>query len=346
VPELNDERMAAAQDKILYLQVLIGEGAEIAELVRELVLNVREILLQFDEEEFPNSVVIVRGDDRLGRAPFEVESLSSLRRLVPIESDLLIEVTLAGQIRVSYEAVSHQPEATRIKYVLGPDGEKIVTPATTYATDPPSGSRSQFGVSSFVAMNEALSYYALHVAKFVDCAFLKDAWFDTGRILHTNKPEAAMRDSLLHFLKVRLRDSRHVVVMPEQNVNATNPVDIRVTWMSSNHMALIEVKWLGDSINAVGTGPSSTKFRDSRAIEGYVQLLEYLKAQDQTTPHQVARGYLAVFDGRRGGIGFTNGAPTASRPHEYRSADIDYSAQETHPRMAPPTRMYVEVAAA
>lgn len=97
--------------------------------------------------------------------------------------------------------------------------------------------------------------------------------------------------------------------------NATHPVDIKVTWPAINNVALIEVKWLGDS--------GQTQYRDARANEGAKQLIDYLASSVQEEPDKHFVGYLTVFDGRRG-----------KTSNQYERQEINYRSEySSHPSM-------------
>ena len=104
-------------------------------------------------------------------------------------------------------------------------------------------------------------------------------------------------------------------VKREQIVDATHPVDIKVTWPAINNVALIEVKWLGDS--------GQTQYRDARANEGAKQLIDYLASSVQEEPDKHFVGYLTVFDGRRG-----------KTSNQYERQEINYRSEySSHPSM-------------
>lgn len=102
---------------------------------------------------------------------------------------------------------------------------------------------------------------------------------------------------------------------PVSIVDATHPVDIKVTWPAINNVALIEVKWLGDS--------GQTQYRDARANEGAKQLIDYLASSVQEEPDKHFVGYLTVFDGRRG-----------KTSNQYERQEINYRSEySSHPSM-------------
>jgi len=153
---------------------------------------------------------------------------------------------------------------------------------------------SNFGVPRFHSLKDALEDYRLRTARHTGCKILEKIWFDSNRIFFIPKPESLMRDSLVQFLNNVLGSEAQV--RPEQNVNETEPVDIFIHWYMSQHLALIEVKWMGKSHNGVKI---TTEYGEARANHGAKQLADYLDENYRTAPLHAARAYLIVFDARR-----------------------------------------------
>lgn len=142
-------------------------------------------------------------------------------------------------------------------------------------------------------------------------------YFD-GRISEVDKDYASTRIVFMLGNK-RIEVVRNFfpdnTVKREQIVDATHPVDIKVTWPAINNVALIEVKWLGDS--------GQTQYRDARANEGAKQLIDYLASSVQEEPDKHFVGYLTVFDGRRG-----------KTSNQYERQEINYRSEySSHPSM-------------
>lgn len=171
---------------------------------------------------------------------------------------------------------------------------------------------SIFARPAYKQLNEAFDNYDRQYVRASSCGILSQAWADPDKQNFTNKPEHYMRDSLFQYLQNTLRNYS---IKREQNVDATHPVDIKVTWPNISNVALIEIKWLGNS--------ATVKYRDARANEGAKQLCEYLEASASEEPDKYFMGYLAVFDGRRG--------KTANK---YQNRDIIYQQEYlSHPMM-------------
>lgn len=206
--------------------------------------------------------------------------------------------------------------------------EKVFSVQKTFAAV------SVFAVPAFRDLLEALQYYDLHFCRHTQCFLLQDIWHDDGRLRLNNKPEATMRRSLDQYLRGVLRDAE---VRPEQNVDETHPVDIKVTWTAARRIALIEIKWVGDSVDEYGK--TSTVYRDARARSGAKQLADYLDENAEYVPGHVCRGYLVVFDARRGKIDSGRSDHLLSYQHTELSYDPKYDEERTD--FAPPLRFYM-----
>ena len=164
----------------------------------------------------------------------------------------------------------------------------------------------------YLELDEAMDYYNTRYVRDSSCAVLSQIWTDEAKREFVQKPEHFMRDSLWQCLQNILRNH---TVKREQIVDATHPVDIKVTWPAINNVALIEVKWLGDS--------GQTQYRDARANEGAKQLIDYLASSVQEEPDKHFVGYLTVFDGRRG-----------KTSNQYERQEINYRSEySSHPSM-------------
>lgn len=202
------------------------------------------------------------------------------------------------------------------------------------------GMASAFAVPTFTDLVEALKDYEQKMARHCRCKILAGAWEDHERLHFRSKPEATMRDSLTQFLMTTLRAE----VRPEQNVDETQPVDIKITWTFTNRLALVEVKWLGDSRDAVGSA-NVTRYRDKRARDGAKQLADYLDDNLPYAPTHITRGYLVVFDGRRRGLRKSSGKPpTVAEAQHYRKVEIKFKPKYERKRddFAAPVRLFLE----
>lgn len=206
------------------------------------------------------------------------------------------------------------------------------------------GARSNFAVATVRDLEEALEKYR-QVAADVRCPILEHIWIGCRsghRLVLRNKPEATMRRSLEWFLSTRIRGD--VSVRSEHNTDESKPVDLVVNWFGSKMRALIEIKWLGDSLSSGSSGTRFTTYRDRRAQQGADQLIDYLDREQSTEPNTSLKGYLVVFDGRRRGV-IDSGTPLTSMDALfYRGREIslsrDYAAERTE--IAPLIRYFLE----
>lgn len=191
-------------------------------------------------------------------------------------------------------------------------------------------------------LNEALQDYKNERIRNVSCEHFKNAWDNNKWIYFKNKPEEIMQLSLSEFLKSRIRG---INTTREYPLGASKPVDIRVYWREANRAALIEVKWLGQSLKEDKT--LGTSYSNSRAKDGVKQIKEYIDLEKRDTPVIITKGFLIVIDGRRRNI---NSSIVNSISHE---DGFYYSCQEltieeslhywkTHPNIEKPIRMFVE----
>jgi hypothetical protein len=182
--------------------------------------------------------------------------------------------------------------------------------------------RSQFSVPTLSNLREALECYARENVRESTCYLFRQAWQDDKRLFFKAKPEAKMRDSLTQFLRNRL--GADYDVLPEQNVNERNPVDIRINpKFANNRLMLIEIKWLGYSV--ADDGHITARHKEPRAQEGATQLAEYLDEQLRTAPSHVVQGYYVIIDGRRENL--SEGATEISQADglHYETRDITFS---------------------
>lgn len=152
-----------------------------------------------------------------------------------------------------------------------------------------------------------------------------------------------MQLALKEFLEDRIRGIKTTV--REYNLGASKPVDIRVFWSEANRAALIEVKWLGQSLNE--SGQLGTSYANGRANEGMRQVKEYIDLERGDTPTIITKGYLIVIDGRRRNISNSK-VQTVSRQDgmHFSSNELniknDLKYWTTHPNIEQPIRMFVE----
>ncbi|MCP4176392.1 MAG: hypothetical protein GY756_01340, partial [bacterium] len=148
--------------------------------------------------------------------------------------------------------------------------------------------------------------------------------------------------SIKEYLGSRIRG---VKIVREYNLGASKPVDVRVYWREANRAALIELKWMGQSLKK--NGDLGLKYSNSKSNDGMKQIKEYIDLERGDTPSIITKGYLVVIDGRRKNIS-TNKVNSISRENGYYYANKDLKINsdkkywETHPNITKVRRMFVE----
>jgi hypothetical protein len=130
-------------------------------------------------------------------------------------------------------------------------------------------------------------------------------------------------------------------VWPEQVVDESHPVDIRVQpRLSNNRLMLIEIKWLGCSV--ADDGHITARHKTPRAQEGADQLAQYLDDQRRFAPTRVIQGYYVIIDGRRENLneGMTEICRLDGMHYEDKELEFDPAHHDTRRDFDPPYRMF------
>jgi hypothetical protein len=214
----------------------------------------------------------------------------------------------------------------------------LVTPVIKVIED----SVSQFFINYFTDLRQALIAYRDSMARTSKCHLLREAWVDENRLFFVHKPEFRLRKSLHNYLYAYLRHDE-IDLREEQNVDDSDPVDIKIVWRMENRSAIIEVKWIGKSLNK-HLGKITADYFDSRARSGAKQLAEYLEKHRQEAAKEDTRGYLVVFDCRRYGLKATSTAVTKVKGLRYQNQEIEYKPEyhKTRDDFDEPIRMFLE----
>lgn len=204
------------------------------------------------------------------------------------------------------------------------------------------GAISQFLLNSFTDLREALLAYRDSMARTSKCHLLCEAWAEKNRLWFDTKPEFRLRKALHNHLYSYLRHDG-IDLREEQNVDDSHPVDIKVVWRMENRSAIVEVKWIGKSIN-LKTRKITANYGDARARRGAKQLAEYLEAHRQQAAKEDTRGYLVVFDCRRKKLKPTATALAKADGLHYRNREIAYNPEFHKARQDfdEPIRMFLE----
>lgn len=296
-------------------------GAPGMSALKSLMAFLSECYKIVDVESVTSPLVVIHplsgfSEDSLPSNPTHCSDIESLR--AKIKGSGLICLRNRGfdywaQVQINLTSLSNRA----IVYCFEPDAERFVVDGVEYPVQPAdSAQASVFSRPAYGDLREALEKYRSRI-RHSSCRLFIDAWEDDKRLFFASGPEEAMRRSLHQFLDTVLRDAE---VRPEQNVDESHPIDVKITWRFSNRLALIEIKWLGKSRK---NGEIRVKYSDSRAREGATQLSNYLDANLTAAPDNVTRGYLVVFDGRRHGL-------NDSSTQIDRAAGFHYESREIH----------------
>ena len=191
-------------------------------------------------------------------------------------------------------------------------------------------------------VQEALLDYKNDRIRNVSCEHFKKCWYDDNWIYLKNKPEEQMQLSLAEFLKNRIRG---IDVRREFNLGASKPVDIRIFWNEANRAALIEIKWLGQSLNK--DDKIGTAYTNVRANDGMKQIKEYIDMDKKDGPSIISKGYLVVIDARRRNISKHKvGTITRNDGLHYVDSELNIDDDKQYwtsfPNIEKPVRMFVE----
>lgn len=202
------------------------------------------------------------------------------------------------------------------------------------------GNDSYFSIQTFKGLEEALDYYKSKIARHSECETLKSVWYDENRIFFKKRPEHYLRDSLTHYLKISLRNTE---ARPEQVMDRSHPVDIKITWALVNRLAIIEIKWLGKSL-ATRKKQFTNIYTETRARSGAEQLSNYLDENLRQSPTYATKGYLVIFDGRRMNCNTTTTLIGKESAMKYVNSDIKYDPEfhRTRTDFASPVRFFME----
>jgi hypothetical protein len=250
--------------------------------------------------------------------------------------ELLLQTALRDPIELSVTAVVYH-YTDKDYFVV--DGR--LQPVTNITNFP-----SMWGVPTFFDLDDALEHYRDSIAMTCSCPILQTAWHDPNRRwIFINKPEDTLQQSLTSYLRMTLRTHKRIEIRREQPIGQSRPPDIKVTWTMTNRIALIEVKWMGASVNERNTG-ISWQPGERDANEGAQQLAEYLDLNADEAPSHQTRGHLVVYDGRRLNIRLDSTALSRDEAYYYVTREVawepDYSV-ERHD-FARPVRFFIRPA--
>jgi hypothetical protein len=305
-----DQRHIDSYKKIvdtLYLPMVLDDyGADKQDLLIHLTDSISKIYKYLKYNSFKSVVIYVSIESITslttitGANPIKIVSYDNLSPLVG--ERIVIEVKANGDLNYSidfaFNVRANRQGAIIYSFLKETETEIIFGKVNDKKLPSIPDSDSYFAIQTYKDLDLALEDYNTKVARHSECGYLKDIWADTNKIFFKPKPEHILRDSLTFFLKIRLRNTE---VRPEQVVDKSHPVDIKVTWTLASHLALIEIKWLGKALHTSGKKRIKKTYTERRALEGAKQLADYLDANLIQSPVKTTRGYLAIFDARRWG---------------------------------------------
>jgi hypothetical protein len=262
-------------------------------------------------------------------------------RLPAIGESITVVDVHEGVYRVWESATLAEADASEIAIVYRYEArvETFVIAGHRYQLDKPASSyASNFSRPRFSSLREALIDYGNRFIRKSTCFIFRDAWEHETRLFLKPKPEQVIRRSLQQYLRATLADA---ITRPEQVVDESRPVDLRVEWDLTAQEAIIEIKWLGASRE---NGRITVKYSESRARDGARQLAGYLAKSRQSGPTRQLRGYLVVIDARRRHLKKDTTTLTRAEAMHYERAEITYKP-EYHKQcngFEVPIRMFAE----
>ena len=312
--------------------------------LKEVLKEIPKIFVFLNLEKY-NSIQIFKSENVDLRTIYSnYIEIQNYEQLVGINSEkLIIQINNNSDLVVITEDFDDSVFLdNNFYYLYQKTREGFCTKSQFCDVEKPSGSFSIFSISTFKDLDEALISYKNHVAKNAACALMKSSFSSDKRIFFKPKPEFLLRDSLTYYLKARLR-GENLEIRPEQNVDDSHPIDIKVSWGFTNHIALIEVKWIGKSIKSDNTSFTAT-YADRRANDGSQQLADYLESNLISVPSHNTKGYLVVFDLRRNNTNLNTTEVNDADGNYFENREIIYNPDHRTLRndFALPTRMFIK----
>ncbi len=320
--------------------------------LREMMESLKRLYSFIEPDLISGSLIVFRlfGDDEVPACLLEPQRFSRVEylaqeynlayrlttaiiQILDTGEFLLWKCTAADLAELSMHAIVYVYSSRQEHFVIQGNKKEIFNPSMAHA--------SIFSIVTFRELRDALERYKRSMVRTSQCKILSMAWRDeeTGkRLFFKNGPEWLLRDSLWQFLTSVLGAE----VRPEQIVDESHPCDIKITWMLTNRIALIEIKWLGKAM--ADDGRITQVFSESRARDGASQLADYLDANRTKTPLHETKGYLVVFDARRQGL--TESSTSVDYKHGFWYADKEIIYDPEYHRIRPdfeePIRMFAE----
>lgn len=338
------EKMSKMQADLYIPRVIQIFGDEAGELLEKLLGSITQVYRRIDPGSRSTPLVMFCEVQPTSIALPATQCILSNPDLLQHELDDACAVQVVGSETLHVRPLDAidvtELSKTAIVYRYHNREEQIIVSGRIFRlANPAKGYPSTFCRPTFTRLIEALQDYHVRSARDSSCQLLQGAWVDQQqRWYFRAKPEEIMRKSLTQYLNNVLQDAE---VRPEQMVDESHPVDIKVTWLTSSLRAIIEIKWLGDSMD--DTRKATTLYRDARAREGAKQLAEYMDGSRSHGSTVRTRGYLVVFDGRRRGLSETMVSLSHENGMHYRDQHITYDPDYSVERddFEVPVRMFL-----
>lgn len=294
-------------DDLFLSMVLTDYGADKKDLLLHLTDSVTKIYKHLKYNSFKSVVIYTPIDSTTSLSEIagaNPTTILSYYNLSPLSGEnIVIEVKPNGDLHYSinftFDINAHRNAAIIYNFVKATETETIFGKASDKKLPSIPDADSYFAIQTYKDLEKALEDYGTKIARHSDsCPYLKSSWYDERtKLCFSAKPEHKLRDSLHLFLK----SLRNAEARPEQVVDKSHPVDIKVTFQLASHIALIEIKWIGISLNKKGKVSSSYTGKNAitRVNKGAKQLSEYMDANLIMASTHTSKGYLVVFDARR-----------------------------------------------
>lgn len=281
-------------------QILRDYGDDGITDFKDVLENIRSIYKHINLRNY-SSIVIFKSDSiNLNVIHTQTYVINDFSHLTQFESslNLTIQVKKVDELIVSLSEVDISLiTPTNFAYQYTSDKERFYTKMAIYDLPSIPDADSYFAIPTFKSLDIALSHYKINFVRTAFCPYIQEA-LCPQKIFFKPKPEKHLRRSLEFFLKARMRE--YTEIRPEQIVDESHPVDLKITWQGINHIAIIEIKWLGKSLATDGGNSRFSSTHDeSRALSGARQLVEYLDSNKERTANFNTIGYLVIYDLRR-----------------------------------------------
>jgi len=341
----NFKENAIAENYLLHIYISSKNNKHITQYAEKLIEEIKDIYRYVEPSHLKNDFIVCIALDNqiISKKNGQNIKYDKTKLLATTSSNIIIQTM---EQNLLFWTNLNKNSILKIKnvlfYIFGKDNEYFLFNGNKTNILPNKKPHSIYS-KYFLELENELNYYSINKILYSSCEIFKKTWADEKRIYFKNKPEEEMQKSLLEHLKFTLRNQVEFVAR-EYNLNAKKPVDICIRWGTANRSALIEVKWLGVSLNKTNS-KKSTEYTNSRAVDGMKQLKEYLDLIKRDAPATIIKGYLVIIDGRRKGISQKIVSVISEEDgFYYESKEIsipsDYNYSKTIHNFEPPIRMF------